>query len=159
MQTTEAPPTRKATRFMYAGLALTAIATLAPLLDIATVDALSAHVREAYPNWPEELIAMDRNAIAGYLATIGVLGTAGWLWTIRGAKKQTRWSRAASTALFALGATTALMNLTLTGGEYANVIPPLHATLGALPAIAGLATITVLWRGKSPTNPEWPTER
>ncbi|MFI0463613.1 hypothetical protein ACH347_05990 [Saccharopolyspora sp. 5N102] len=149
MQTTEVP--RKATRFMYAGLALTAIATLAPLLDIATADTLSAHVREAYPNWPEELIAMDRNAIVGYLASIGVLGTAAWLWTIQGVRKQTRWSRPVSTTMFALGATTALMNLTLAGGEYAKVIPPLHATLGTLPALAGLATITILWRQKSPT--------
>ncbi|MGW5644997.1 hypothetical protein ACWEV3_36700 [Saccharopolyspora sp. NPDC003752] len=146
MQTTEAP--RKAIRFMYAGLALMAIATLAPLLDIATADTLSAHVREAYPNWPEELIAMDRNAIAGYLAGIGALGTAAWLWTIHGVKKQTRWSRPTSTTMFALGATTALTNLTLTGGEYAKVIPPLHAILGTLPAIAGLATITLLWRRK-----------
>ncbi|MER5392232.1 hypothetical protein [Saccharopolyspora sp. NPDC002686] len=103
-------------------------------------------MRSAYPDWPDGLIAMDRNVIAGYLATIGVLGIAGWLWTIVGVRKHARWVRVVGTIMFALGASAALLNMSLSGGAYTNVIPPLYSTLGALPALAGLAAVVLIWR-------------
>ncbi|WP_157594886.1 hypothetical protein [Streptosporangium amethystogenes] len=49
---TNRPPSTHTKRptAMYLGLALTTFATLALLLDIATVDTLSGHVRDAYPD-------------------------------------------------------------------------------------------------------------
>ncbi|MER7080189.1 hypothetical protein SAMN02982929_03591 [Saccharopolyspora kobensis] len=146
MAATALPETGKAVRAMYIGLALTVLAALAPLIDVATVDGLGAHVRSAYPNWPDDLVATDRNAIAGYLAVIGALGIAGWLWSIVGARKHARWVRVVSTIMFSLGASVALLNLSLSGGAYTNVIPPLHSALGALPALAGLAAVVLLWK-------------
>jgi hypothetical protein len=69
-------------------------------------------VREAYPGWPA-----DRNAIVVYLSAVGVLGIAGWLWTIRAVTKGKNWSRAATTGMFVLGTGIALLNLTFSGGR------------------------------------------
>ncbi|MER7010852.1 hypothetical protein ABT324_05420 [Saccharopolyspora sp. NPDC000359] len=137
---------RTATRALHLGLALTAIAAAAPLIDVATADSIGDHVRNAYPTWPDDLVNADRTAIAGYLAAIGVLGTAGWLWVIVGARKHARWVRPVSAVLFALGASTALLNLSLSGDAYTTVIPPLFSTLGALPVLAGLAAVVLLWK-------------
>ncbi|MDA3646290.1 hypothetical protein LZ318_28935 [Saccharopolyspora indica] len=146
MSTPALPETGRAVRAMHIGLALTVLAALAPLIDVATVDSLGDHVRSAYPDWPDDLIATDRNAIAGYLAVIGVLGIAGWLWSIVGTRKHARWARVVSTIMFALGASVALLNLSLSGGAYTNVVPPLHSALGTLPALAGLAAVVLLWK-------------
>ncbi|KAA5837207.1 hypothetical protein ABT337_15510 [Saccharopolyspora hirsuta] len=142
-----APATPKpdnAIRVLHLGLALTVVAAAAPLIDVATADSLGDHVRSAYPTWPDDLISADRNAIVGYLAAIGVLGIGGWLWTIVGARKHARWVRPVSVIMFALGASVALLNLSLSGGAYTNVIPPLFSALGALPALAGLAAVALL---------------
>ncbi|GLY70087.1 hypothetical protein [Amycolatopsis taiwanensis] len=151
MTTAKMPVDRRATVFMYVGLALTAIATLAPVLDMVTVDTVTDHVRNAYPNWPDDLVAADRNAIVGYLAVVGVLGIAGWLLAIAGVRRHARWARAVSTIMFVLGAIIALTDLTLGGAEYSVIVPTLHGTLGMLPTVAGLAAIVLLWRAKRPT--------
>ncbi|MGW0435901.1 hypothetical protein ACWDV4_25580 [Micromonospora sp. NPDC003197] len=134
---------------MYAGLALTAITTLVPLIDLVTADTLTDHVRAAYPNWPAETVALDRNAIVGYLVAVGVLGIAGWLWTIRGVTRHRSWARITATIMFALGAGTALLNLTFTGGAYDNVIPAQYSVPGLLPTLVGLVLVVLLWRGQS----------
>ncbi|GAB3141768.1 hypothetical protein GCM10027290_15040 [Micromonospora sonneratiae] len=144
---------------MYAGLALTAITTLVPLIDLVTVDSLTDHVRTAYPDWPAATVALDRNAIAGYLVIVGVLGIAGWLWTILGVTRRANWARTVSTVMFALGAGTALLNLTFTGGAYDNVIPARYSVPGLLPVLVGLVAVVLLWRGQpsgatpTPTHP------
>lgn len=64
---------------MRLGPTLTIFATLAPLLDIATVDTLSGHVRDAYPDQGPGMVAADRNTVVIYLVVTGVLGILGWL--------------------------------------------------------------------------------
>ncbi|GAB2945125.1 hypothetical protein GCM10027280_37430 [Micromonospora polyrhachis] len=134
---------------MYAGLALTAITTLVPLIDLVTADTLTNHVRAAYPEWPAATVALDRNAIVGYLVAVGVLGIAGWLWTIRGVTRHRNWARTVATIMFVLGVSAALLNLTFTGGAYDNVIPAQYSIPGLLPSLVGLVLVVLLWRGRS----------
>lgn len=150
MPTTTMPVNRQVTRYMYLGLALTVIAALAPALDMVTVDTVADHVRNAYPGWPDDLVAADRNAIVGYLAIVGVLGVGGWVWAIVGVRKQARRARLVCTVMFSLGAIMALTDLSFSGGAYTNVIPYLYGTLGLLPAVPGLLAVVRLWRPKQP---------
>jgi hypothetical protein len=123
---------------MYAGLALTVAATGLPLVDMVTVDSLAAHVRDAYPQWPTQLVNGDRNAIVIYLSAVGVLGLAGWLWAIRSVLTRKRNARRVTTVMFTLGTSVALFDLVFTGGQYDRVLPSLYGIVGLLPSLAGL---------------------
>lgn len=151
--TTQArPPTPRCPYAMYAGLALTAAATLVPLIDMVTVDSLTDHVRAAYPYWPAALVTGDRNAIVIYLCVIGLLGIVGWLWAIRTVAKHKRTARRVTTVGFVLGTGVALFDLTFSGGEYDRVLPPLYGIIGLLPSLAGLVTVLWVWRLTAPSN-------
>jgi O-antigen/teichoic acid export membrane protein len=131
---------------LKAGLALTVLVTLVVLADLATIDTLTAHVRAAYPQWPADLVAADRNAIAGYLIATGVLGAAGWLVILRGVARSRRWARPVATALFAVAALLALTNLGMGGAAYTVVVPYLYGTLSLLPVVAGAVALVRMWR-------------
>lgn len=135
---------------MYVGLALTALAALAPLVDIATVDTLSGHVRDAYPDWGPQLVEADRNAIAIYLAATGVLGTLGWLLTTWAITTRKRWARTATTVGFAAGILVALTNLGMSGEQYEVIVPHAYGALTLLPCLAGLAAVVSVWRHGRP---------
>ncbi|MEV5987860.1 hypothetical protein AB0L85_23070 [Streptomyces sp. NPDC052051] len=137
---------RPGLRASWAGLALTAPATLVPLIDIATSDRLTDHVRAAYPDWSADLVAGDRDAIATYLAVVGLLGLLAWASTILGIARRKSWSRAIATTFFVLGGSIAAFDLTYAGGDYSLVIPRLYGLLGLLPAIAGVAALVQMWR-------------
>ncbi|MBL1068137.1 hypothetical protein [Streptomyces sp. 7-21] len=149
------PGTRPAA--LYTGLALTVLATLAPLIDIATIDTLTSHVRDAYPDWGPDLVAKDRNAIATYLVATSALGIPLWLVTIRALTTGKRWARTAATLAFAAGTFTALLNLSLSGEHYDVIVPYQHGTLTLLPCLAGLAAIVPLWRRPTHTTNAHPT--
>ncbi len=131
---------------MYAGLALTAVATAVPLVDLATADSLAAHVREAYPHWPTTTVNGDRNAIVVYLSAVGVLGLAGWLWAIRSVVTRQPRARRVTAVMFSLGTGVALFDAGFTGGQYDRVLPTLYATLGLLPSLAGLIAVLSIRR-------------
>lgn len=133
-------------RAMYIGLGLTVLATLAPLLDVATVDTLSKHVRDAYPAWGPDLVAGDRNAMVLYLVITGGLGILAWLWTIRAVRAGKRRAHIATTIAFAAGATVALLNLTAGGGAYDLVLPAGYGVLTLLPCLAGVVVVVSVWR-------------
>ncbi|MEW1653657.1 hypothetical protein [Streptomyces sp. NPDC093707] len=137
--------TRPGLRASCAGLVLTVAATLAPLVDVATADSLTAHVQAAYPRWSAALVAADRNAIVTYLAVVGALGLLAWSWAILGIARRKHWSRGLVTTLFALGLTTAAFDLTFSEGAYAQVIPRPYGLLGMLPVAAGLAAVVLVW--------------
>jgi hypothetical protein len=139
---------------MYIGLVLTVLVTLAPLVDVATVDTLAQHVRDAYPTWGPALVRDDRNAMVIYLLITGGLGIVTWLWTIWAVTTRRRWARLAVTAAFAAGAGIALLNLTVGGGKYHTILPPAYGLLTLLPALAGLAAVASMWRrGRDVTRP------
>lgn len=155
MTTSQSAPNRTTTpargrpRAMYVGLALTVIGVLAPLVDVATVDTLSAHVRAAYPNWAPDLIQADRNAILVFLVVTGVLGIAVWSWTIWAVTVRKTWARLASTVAFAVGTLLALTALTMSGAHYDTIVPPAYGTLNLLPCAAGLVAVVTLWRRRA----------
>jgi hypothetical protein len=147
-------PARRRPAAMYIGLALTVLATLAPLVDVATIDTLSQHVRDAYPGWGPALVRDDRNAMVIYLLITGGLGIITWLWTIWAVTTRRRWARLAATTAFAAGAGVALLNLTLGGGHYHTILPLVYGLLTLLPALAGLAAVVSMWRtGRGVTRP------
>jgi len=131
---------------LYVGLLLTVVATVAPLIDLATADTIGDHVRAAYPGWSDNLVAKDRNAITIYLVAVGALGIVGWLWSIVGVVRGKRWAKWVSTTLFVLGATMGLIDLSVGGEAYTTIVPALHGTLGILPTLAGLVATIGLWR-------------
>lgn len=131
---------------LYAGLALTVIAAVAPLIDIATVDTLTDHVRQAYPDWPASEVSKDRDAIAIYLAVAGGLGLVCWLVAIGAVAARRRWAKIAVTVLFAAGTLIALTNMSLGGENYDTILPPAYGLLGLLPCLAGLAAVVLVWR-------------
>ncbi len=131
---------------MVAGLILTVIATVAPIVDMATVDTISDHVRAAYPAWGQTLVAADRNAMVIYLVVTGVLGIVSWLWVIRAVMAGKRWARAAATSACAAGLLLALVNLTTGGGQYDVILPTGYGVLTLLPSLAGLLAVVSLWR-------------
>jgi hypothetical protein len=131
---------------LVAGLLLTVLATAAPLVDLATVDSIGDHVRSAYPDWSATEVGKDRTAITAYLVAVGVHGLVGWLTTLAGVNRGKRWTRWVGTTLFAVGATVALINVSVGGEAYKTIVPLLHGTLGLLPALAGLVAVVALWR-------------
>ena len=135
---------------MYLGLALTMLATLAPLLDLATVDTLAAHVRDAYPSWGQDLVAKDRDAIAVYLVATGAAGTVLWSLTIWAVMTAKRWARLAAFAGFGAGVLVALANLTGGGDHYDVVVPYAYGTLTLPACVAGLAALVSLRRHGRP---------
>ncbi|GAB3829276.1 hypothetical protein [Kribbella italica] len=131
---------------LLAGLVLTVLATAAPLVNLMTVDSIGDHVRSAYPDWSAADVSKDRTAITAYLVVVGVLGLVGWLTTLAGVSRGKRWTRWVGTTLFAVGATVALIDVSVGGEAYKTIVPPFHGTLGLLPALAGLVAVVALWR-------------
>lgn len=134
---------------LYIGLALTVIATIAPLLDIATIDTLTAHVRDAYPDWGSDVVSADRNAIAIWIAVGSGLGIPLWLLTIWAVNAQKRWARVVAVIGFALGLLVALINLSIGGDRYDVVVPYAYGTLTLLPCVAGIAAMVAIWRKRT----------
>lgn len=133
-----------ARRTLQVGLALGVLAAAAPVFDVFVTGSIGAHVRGAYPNWTADTVAMDRNAIAGYLAVVGVLGIAGWvgaLWALR-----TRGAPAVALVLFVVGAVMAMVTASSAGGAYDTIVPKQFGALVLLPLVPGLIAVVLLWR-------------
>lgn len=131
---------------MVAGLILNVIAAVAPVVDVATIDTISGHVRAAYPGWGDALVAADRNAMVIYLVVTGVLGITSWLCVIWAVIAGKRWARAAAASALAAGVLVATVNLTLGGGQYDVILPAGYGVLTLLPSLAGLVAVVSLWR-------------
>lgn len=133
-------------KVMYVGLLLTVVAALVPLVDLVLTDIVGGRVRAAYPDWPANVVATERNAIVGWLVVSGLLGVGGWLMSIRGVARARRWARPVAASWFLLGAALACLNLTVSGEEYDIIVPPVFGALTVLPVLAGLVAIVHLWR-------------
>jgi hypothetical protein len=134
---------RRAVVVMYAGLALTVVAMVIPIVDQASTDSLSRHLQDVYAGYSVDPPATS--AVVAYLLTIGGLGVATWLWMAWAVRRRKRWVRPAATALLVLASGLALLDLTVQ--EYGRTILPTQVgLLGLLPCLAGLAAVTLLWR-------------
>ncbi|MGW1192344.1 hypothetical protein [Streptomyces sp. NPDC002559] len=144
---------------MYAGLALTAVTALAPLVDAATVDTIAGHVRAAYPDWGPGPVGQDRTAITAYLAVTGGLGVLLWLLAIRAVASGRRWARAAATSAWGAGVTLAMVNLGMGGERYEVIVPVGYGVLTLLPCVAGGVAVVRLWRHRDAHPHDGPATR
>ncbi|MEU6249646.1 hypothetical protein [Glycomyces sp. NPDC047010] len=129
---------------LWIGLALQLALAALPLLDLATLDTITAHVRTAYPDWSAGDVALDRNAITWSLVGLGVLGAVGWLIALLRARRGA--PRVTATVLFTLGLVTSLTLLGTGGENYDQIVPLGYGLLGLLPVLAGLAALVSVWR-------------
>lgn len=131
---------------MYAGMALTLVAALAPVADRATTHVLADHVRAGYPAYSPARVDTAVTAWVGILVTVGVLGLASWIVTIRAVRAEKTWARPVATTVFAAATCLALTALLTkdTSGEVS--LAPALGVLGVLPCLAGLGAVVALWR-------------
>ncbi|MDC5697197.1 hypothetical protein OO014_07990 [Intrasporangium calvum] len=141
-------PQQSAIVAMYAGLALTAVATASGWVDRASGNVLADHLRAGYPSYSVARIDTAVSTWLGYLSILGALGAIGWWWAIRSVRKRRRWARTTATGLFGAGLAVALFNLVVRDTSGDTGLPPLLAWIGMLPALAGLLAVALLWRSQ-----------
>ena len=144
---------RSAVRAMYAGLALTVLATTAPYVDRVTSNVLAAHLRAGYPAFPEARIDSAVTTWLVVLSVVGAVGVAGWIWTIHAVTAGKGWARWAATAMLLLGTSAGLTGLLVRDTSGDTGLPALLGWLGILPCVAGAVAVTMLWRGSAGALP------
>lgn len=143
---TTSRPRRSALVALWIGLGLTVLAAVYPWVDRVTSGVLGAHVQLGYPAYGPAAINRAVLAYAGILTVIGVLGLAGWLVAIAGARKGRRWTPWLATGLLAAGALLAMSAFTITDTSGMLGLAPLHGWLLVLPCLAGATATALLWR-------------
>jgi hypothetical protein len=138
---------------LYAGLALTVVATLVPYLDRATFDTLAAHIRAGYPRYTQVRGDAGADIYLAYLSVIGALGVAGWIWTIHAVKTGWRWVRAAATTILVLATVVTLIDLFIKDTSGDTGLPHLFGWVGLLPCLPGLLAVTLMWRRPTKGRP------
>lgn len=144
---------RRLVRIMYIGMALTAALMLAPIIDMATADSISGHVRGVYPHWSAHKIHEDRDAIVAWLALAGVLGLGVWYWAIRAVRRHSRHARLVVTSAFTMGVVAVLINLSVGGNGYRQVVPLSYGLLSLVPAAVGLLAVVRAWKSPVAVRP------
>lgn len=146
--------TRRSQRWGYVvqaaqiGAVLQVLCIALPLLDLWVFGTVDQHVRDAYPNWGEADVSADRTAIIGYLVVVGVLGLFGWLGALWAARRD-RGVRATVTTLFAVGMSVLLLDASMGGENYDQIVPLwLGLTLLILPALPGVTALVAAWTAK-----------
>jgi len=137
---------RPALAALYAGLALTIVAMIAPYVDRATGHVLADHIRAGYPTYSQERIDSAVTTWLVILSVVGALGIVSWIWTIWAVKSGKGWARWVATAMFALGTSVALTGLLVKDTSGDTGLAPLLGWIGMLPGLAGLVAVTMLWR-------------
>ena len=137
---------------MYAGLALTVVATVVPFIDRATGNVLGGHVRAGYPAYSQARIDSAVMTWLIYLTVLGALGIIGWFLSIRAGRAGKRGARSLATSIFAVGATMAVLNLLVRDTSGDTGLPPLLGWVGMLPALVGVVAVTLLWKAPRTTS-------
>lgn len=137
---------RSAIGAMYLGLGLTVVAMIVLYVDHATANVLAAHIRAGYPTYTPARIDSAVTTYLVYLTVVGALGIICWLLAIWAARMGKRWVRGAATAMLALGAGIAVMDLLVRDTSGDTGLPSLLGWVGVLPCLAGLLAVTRLWR-------------
>lgn len=129
---------------LWTGLATTALTAVAVVVDQGMIGSIHARVTAAYAGYPG-LDAGAESFVVTTLLGLAVLGAAGWLLTLRGARRRARWAAPAGTALWVLGLGAAVTLMTAT--EYGTtLVPAWLGVLGLLPSLVGLGAVVLLWR-------------
>ncbi len=145
---TSAALTRRAVAALYAGLALTVIATAVAFVGQAAADVLSRHIRAGYPDMSQAEVASGASTYLTYLAVVGAVGVAAWWWTAWAVRKRKRYARTVATTAFLLGGALALTNLLIKDTSGDTGLPALLGWAGMLPSAAGLVAVVLLWKGR-----------
>ncbi|MFE6764537.1 hypothetical protein [Streptomyces sp. NPDC057689] len=143
---TKPPRTREPLTAMYAGLALTVLATIAVYVDRGTTHLLADHIRAGYPSYPQARVDSAVTAYQVALTVIGALGILAWLttaWAVRAGK---RWARPAATVMLVLGTGIGLTGLLTKDTSGETGLPPELGWAGMIPCLAGVAAVMLLWR-------------
>lgn len=133
---------------MYAGLALTAAATIVAFVDHATTDVLADHVRAGYPDYSRTRVDSAVATYLVYLSVVGALGIIAWTWFIWAVKARKRYAPAAATTTFVLATSVALTDLLVKDTSGDTGLPPLLGWVGVLPCVPGLVAVTLLWKDR-----------
>ena len=139
-------PARGALAAMYAGLALTVLATIATYVDRGTTRLLAARIRAGYPSYPQARVDSAVTAYLVVLSVVGALGVLAWLTTAWAVRARKRWARPAATVMFMLGTSVGLAGLLTKDTCGATGLPPQLGWAGMLPCLAGVIAIALLWR-------------
>lgn len=131
---------------ILAGFVLALGGMLYVVIDVTTTNRLTNHIREAYPNWSQTDINADKVAIVSYLVGFGILGVITWLWSAWVVKREKPWARKAITTVFIIGTGLAVMNATLSGDAYEQIVPTSYGVAGLIPSVAGLVAVILLWK-------------
>ncbi|MFF0463867.1 hypothetical protein [Streptomyces mexicanus] len=135
---------------MFAGLALTVLATTASYIDRDTTHLLADHIRAGYPTYTQARVDSAVTAYLVVLSVIGALGVLAWLTTAWAVKTGKRWARPAATVLFMLGAGIGLAGLLTKDTSGATGLPPELGWAGMTPCLAGVVAVILLWRRPRP---------
>lgn len=131
---------------MYAGLALTVLATIAPYVDRSTTHLLAGHIRAGYPTYTQGRVDSAVTTYLIVLSVIGALGILAWLTTAWAVTAGKRWARPTATAMFILGTSIGLAGLLTMDTSGATGLPPELGWAGMIPCLAGAVAVTLLWR-------------
>ncbi|MFE7110818.1 hypothetical protein ACFU98_16320 [Streptomyces sp. NPDC057575] len=131
---------------MYAGLALTVLATIAPYVDHSTTHLLADHIRAGYPTYPQARVDSAATTYLVVLSVIGALGVLAWLATAWAVKAGKPWARPAVTVVFMLGTSVGLTGLLAKDTSGATGLPSALGWAGMIPCLAGVVAVALLWR-------------
>ena len=134
---------------LYAGTALTVCATIAPYVDREAGQVLADHIRDGYPRYTQRQVHDAVTTWLAALTAVGVLGLAGWTWTIWAVTRPLRWAPSAATAMFVLGITVSSTALLVKDTSGEPGLAPLFGWLGLLPCAPGLLAVLMLRRPPS----------
>ncbi|GAA1031774.1 MULTISPECIES: hypothetical protein [Amycolatopsis] len=130
---------------IYAGLALTVLATIAAYVDRGTTRLLADHVQTGYPAYSPAQVDSAVTTYLVVLSAIGALGVVGWLtaaWAVKAGKK---WARPAASVLLVLGISAGLAGLLTKDTSGATGLPPELGWAGTIPCLAGVLAVALLW--------------
>lgn len=138
-----ARPARAALVALSVGLLLTIVAAVAPFVERSR---LAAHISAGYPEYTAGEVTAAVDAWLIVLATVGVLGLAGWLLTSWAVATGKRWAALVTAALFVLGLATAVAGLTFTETPGDVGLAPVFGWLLLLPCLPGLLAVVLTMR-------------
>ncbi|WP_225101859.1 hypothetical protein [Streptomyces sp. CoH27] len=142
---TNPPRARGPLAAMYAGLALTVLATTAPYVDRGTTHLLADHIRAGYSSYPQARVDSAVTTYLVVLSVIGALGVLAWLTTAWAVHAGKRWARPAATVMFVLGTSIGLAGLLTKDTSGATGLPPQLGWAGMIPCLAGVVAIALMW--------------
>jgi hypothetical protein len=129
---------RPAATAMGVGLLLTMVLLIALVIDQTSVNTIADHVDALYG--PLNLHP-DPNVLFGILYVTSVIGILLWVAMIWGVRRQKGWARVVVSMVSLVATSFALLVLFVS--EFGSRIFP--ASVGLLPAIAGLVAVILLW--------------